>query len=170
MNIRRLFFLSIILFTSSLFAEVGGVKSNIKSEIVKIVKDKNFIEFKNNVILVREDISFLAKKMLVFTKKGKEMSNDFQIELIEASGKVKIFNQTFIATGDYGTYDVKKNIFKIYGNVILNEGTKIAKGSEFIYDITTEKGSLLSQKDRPVIIINEDLNNLKQDINENFND
>ena len=67
MNIRRLFALSIILFTSGVFAEVAGVKSNIKSDIVKIVKDKNFIEFKNNVILVREDISFLAKKMLRHT-------------------------------------------------------------------------------------------------------
>ena len=170
MSIKLTIFLFIFLFTNNVIADNKQIKTNIKSEIIKIAKNKNFIEFKDNVILVREDISFLADKMIVFTKKNKNISNDFQIELIEADGKVKIFSQEFIATGDSGIYDIRKNFFKIYGNVILNEGTRIANGSEFVYDITTEKGSLLSKKKRPIIIINEDLNNLTKDIDENLND
>tara|TARA_Y100000389_G_scaffold38523_1_gene32895 strand:+ start:2748 stop:3266 length:519 start_codon:yes stop_codon:yes gene_type:complete len=172
MKIKKIItFLFIISFITNVFAINAEVKTNITSDKVKIVKDKNFIEFIDNVILVREDISFLANKMWVLTDDDKKMSDDFQIKLIKASDKVKIFNQEFIATGDQGIYDVKKNFIKIYGNVILNEGTKIAKGSEFVYDITLGKASLSSKsEERPVIIINENLNNLKKDIDENLND
>ena len=165
--------LFILLLSNNIYAKNSAVKTNIKSKIVKIVKDKNFIEFKGNVILVQEDISFLANQMLVFIDKNKKMSDKAEIQLIKAKGKVKIFNQEFIATGDSGIYDVDKDIFKIFGDVILNEGTKIAYGTEFIYDVSNKKGSLSSsvknndgKVSRPTVIIHEDLNNLKQGINE----
>lgn len=172
--ILRFIILSFFLINNS-YAADNLVKTNIKSEIIKVIKDKNIIEFKKNVILTRDDLSFLSDKMTVFTNEKSTINNN-SIEFIKAKGNVKIFNEEFVATGNSGFYDVKNNIFKIFGNVILNEGTKIAYGEEFTYDINSANGFLSSNnvndsdnKTRSTIIINEDLNNLKKEMNENSN-
>ncbi|MDA7705190.1 LptA/OstA family protein [Rickettsiales bacterium] len=170
--IKIIIFFLTFLTSNNLYAIEESVKTNIKSKSITIVKDKNFIEFNDNVLLTREDISFLSNKMLVFTDQEQKMNEKAKIKIVKANGKVKIFNEEFIATGNSGIYDIDKGVFKIFGDVILNEGTKIANGDEFTYDIANKNGFLSNnnpQKNRPTIIINEDLDNLKKDFNENSN-
>jgi lipopolysaccharide transport protein LptA len=170
--IKIIIFIFTFFLTTNIFAKNNKVKTDIKSKIITIFKNKNFIEFKEDVILTREDISFLSNQMLVFTDQNSKINNKIEIKLVKANGKVKIFNKEFIATGDSGIYDIDQGFFKIFGNVILNEGSKIANGDEFTYIIAEKKGLLSSknlEKNRPTIIINEDLNNLKKDFDENSN-
>jgi lipopolysaccharide transport protein LptA len=168
----RILILICIFIPNIILAEKTSIKTDITSEKIIMVKNKNFIEFQDNVILTREDISFLSNKMQVFTSEISEKDKKMEIKIIKAKDKVKIFNQEFIATGNSGIYDVKKGIFNIFGNVILNEGTKIAYGDKFTYNIANRKGFLSSdnkENNRPTIIINENLDNLKKELDENSN-
>lgn len=168
----RILILILIFIPNIILAEESGVKTDITSEKIIMVKNKNFIEFQDNVILTREDLSFLSNRMQVFTNEIGNKDKKTEIKIIKAKDKVKIFNQEFIATGNSGTYDVKKGIFNIFGNVILNEGTKIAYGDKFTYNIANRKGFLSSnnkENNRPTIIINENLDNFKKELDENSN-
>jgi lipopolysaccharide transport protein LptA len=151
--------------------------TNIKSDTIIVTKDKNIIEFEYNVVLTKDDISLLSDKMLVLIEEKKINQNNGknskrEIKSAKAIGNVKMFGEEFFATGDFGDYDVKNSLFKITGNVILNEGTKIANGDEFTYDLIKKSGFLSSKnsKDgdksdkssRPMVIINEDIDNFKQ--------
>ncbi len=68
-----------------------------------------------------------------------------------------------MATGDKGFYKPQDESFIITDNVIFNDGTSIANGEKFIYNLVTKKGLLIGDKseldgiknNRIMIIINE---------------
>lgn len=137
-------------------------KTTIKSKKIIIKRDSGRIEFIQDAIVENADTSILADKIIVFydeSKKGK----DNVIQNIKAIGNVKIFNQEFVTTGESGSYDPKKEIFTIIKNVVFNNGTSIAKGEKFIYDVKTQTGYLTGSDEkkknlesgRVTIIINE---------------
>ena len=91
-----------------------------------------------------------------------------------------MFNNEFVASSETGIYDPKKNIFILQKNVIVNSGTSIASGEEFIYDLNLKKGFFSGNKktvpnslsqdkidDRVTVIIGSDINdqikNFKKD-------
>lgn len=122
----------------------------------------------------------LAEKMTVYyfqesdirpiDKNGQKAS----IKKIEAKEKVKISNADFVATGDYGYYDPALNLFTLQDNVAVDNGSSIAHGSKFIYDLNSKKGNLIGgekqllksdqnrQDKRVVVIINEDTKKQKK--------
>ena len=69
---------------------------------------------------------------------------------IEAKNNVKIFNGEFIATGKYGFYNPDQNTVILKENVIFNNGTSIANGEKFTYDLKTKKGDLIGNKNLPI--------------------
>ena len=78
------------------------------------------------------------------------------IKRIEAKDNVKIFNDEFLATGKSGFYDPKADNFILEEDVVINQGTSVATGEKFIYNLTTKKGNLVGQKnDRVIVIIND---------------
>jgi len=90
------------------------------------------------------------------------------IKRIDAKENVRIFSEEFIASGDVGFYDPEKNIFVLEKNVIVNNGTSIASGDKFIYNLQTKKGNFVGKKDetsitgnggdkRVVVVIGDDL-------------
>lgn len=144
---------------------VEMVTTTIRAKFIIITRQSGIIEFLENAITEREDTSFLADKMIVYYDEAKKTdigqeNESGSIKKIDAIGHVKIFNQEIVATGDTGSYDPSLGIFTIEENVIFNNGTSIANGKKFVYDINTKKSNLLGEekkegelKDNRVLII-----------------
>jgi lipopolysaccharide export system protein LptA len=163
-------------------------QTKIRSDIIDIKRKSQTVSFINNVVVEKDDSSLLAKKMVLFynedrkprdkNSKLEEIKNEkiekpkISIKRIEARENVKIFSEEFVASGDFGYFDPQKNIFVLQQNVIVNNGTSIASGDKFIYNLTTKKGNFVGNKDkssikkndgdkRVVVVIGEDLQDKK---------
>jgi lipopolysaccharide export system protein LptA len=157
-----------------------SLTTKIRSEIITINRTNQNVEFNDNVIVEKDDSSLLADKMIVIYEENK--SNDLkskktEIKRIDAFNHVKIFSDDSTASAQTGYYDPKKNIFVLQKNVIVNNGTSIASGEKFVYDISTKKGNfignqsevsqeknpLLPKKDQRVtVIIGDDIKDIKK--------
>ena len=122
----------------------------IRSDIIDIKQKSNSIEFLKNVAVEKETSSLTADKMIVIyslkKNEGNQASNKSEIKQIDAVGNVKIFSEEFVASGNHGYYSPRQNTFILKENVIVNNGTSIASGSEFIYQISTKKGEFIGKK------------------------
>jgi len=152
--------------------------TRIRSDIIDIKRKSQTIDFFNNVVVEKDDSSLLAQKMTVFydekPKRGDESDGGgSSINKIEARENVKIFSEDFIASGDFGYYEPKKNSFTLEKNVIVNNGTSIASGDKFVYDLKTKKGVFVGKKNetsiagnggdkRVVVIIGDDIKSKKK--------
>jgi lipopolysaccharide transport protein LptA len=153
--------------------------TRIRSDIIDIKRKSQIINFINNVVVEKDDSSLLAQKMTVLYDEKAEKSvgevgeKKSQIRRIDAKENVRIFSEEFIASGDAGFYDPAKNIFVLEKNVIVNNGTSIASGDKFIYDLTTKKSNFVGRKDetsitgnggdkRVVVVIGDDLQSQKK--------
>lgn len=110
--------------------------------------------------------------------KNNEIHNkSTKIKKIEAVDKVKIFTEDSTATADTGYYDPNENIFVLQKNVMVNNGTSIASGEKFIYNLTYKKGYFIGkqnqtnkqkdQDDRVIVIINDSVKDFKKTQNDN---
>jgi lipopolysaccharide export system protein LptA len=128
------------------------------------------------VTVEKDDSSLLANKMTVlYEEKSQSNSQKSSIKKIIAQDNVKIFSEDFVASGDSGYYEPSKNIFVLEKNVIVNNGTSIASGNKFIYDLVTKKGKFVGRKDetsitgnggdkRVVVVIGDDFPDRKKEI------
>jgi lipopolysaccharide transport protein LptA len=141
------------------------VKTTIYSKFISVKRKSGIIEFLDNVIVEQEDISFLADRMLVYYDENKkeevgDAAEVSAIKKIDAFGHVKIFNQEFVATGQTGSYDPALGVFTIEENVTFNNGTSLANGNKFVYNVETKKSNLFGNdtkenglKDNRVLVI-----------------
>ena len=146
-----------------------NVKTTISSDIIDIKKKSQKIDFINNVIVERDDISILANKMTIFylennLKNNKD--NASSIKEIVANDKVKLFNNELTVNADFARFDPQKNIIILEKNVIVNNGTSIINGNKFIYDLNQKKGFIHGESDiknlkntdnRVTVIIGDDI-------------
>lgn len=144
----------------------------IKAEIFDIKQNNQKIDLINNVIIEKDDISLLSDKMEIIYQdiKKNDLNNSSKIKEIKALNNVKMFNNEFVASSQIGIYDPKKNIFILQKNVIVNSGTSIASGEQFIYDLNLKKGYFTGNNtakkiaksskndDRVTVIIGSDIN------------
>ncbi len=151
--------------------------TRIRSDIIDIKRKSQTVNFLKNVVVEKEDSSLLAQKMtLIYYDKEAIPEGASSIERIDAWDSVKIFTEEFIASGDVGHYDPTKDIFVLEQNVIVNNGSSIASGDKFVYDLTTKKGYFVgkneqslsaaknagSQDNRVVVVIGNDLREQKK--------
>ena len=87
----------------------------------------------------------LKSKKLDNTDGKRNISQAQNIQRIEVKNNVKIFSDEFLATGKFGVYDPKKNNFILENDVVFNNGTSVAKGQKFVYDLNTKKGNLIGK-------------------------
>ncbi len=161
-----------------------SIPTKIRSEFININRQNQTVEFNDNVIVEKEDSSLLADKMIVIyeEKKSNELnSKQTKIKRIDAYNHVKIFSDDSTATADNGYFDPEKNIFVLQKNVMVNNGTSIANGDKFIYNLTTKKGNFIGKQneissnqiidennssnkndDRVMVIIGDDIKDLKK--------
>lgn len=122
----------------------------IRSDVIDIKQKYSSIEFIKNVVVDKDKSSLVADRMTVSYRlkkdKQKEDGQKSEIKQIDAIGNVKIFSDEFVASGNYGNYNPKTNSFTLKENVIVNNGTSIASGEEFIYIISSKKGEFIGKK------------------------
>jgi len=127
---------------------------HIKSDQIIITQDQDKISFKDNVVITKDDVVMLSNLMLVSYHNDKQNIKD-----INLLGRVKILNDEFTASGNKGSYNIKKEELTLHENVIFNNGLSLANGEKFIYNFKTRKFSLISNqnndKDKVLIIIKE---------------
>ena len=150
--------------------------TRIRSDIIDIKRKSQVINFINNVTVEKDDSSLLANKMTVlYEEKSEANGQKSSIKKIIAKDNVKIFSEDFVASGDSGYYEPSKNIFVLEKNVIVNNGTSIASGNKFIYDLVTKKGKFVGRKDetsitgnggdkRVVVVIGDDFPDRKKEM------
>lgn len=122
-----------------------------------------------NVVVEKDDSSLLAQKMIVtYEEKESSAKSDQKIKRIEADNNVKIFSEEFIGSGDIGYYEPQNDMFVLEKNVVINNGTSIASGDKFVYNLKTKKGNFVGKKDetsingnggdkRVIVVIGDDL-------------
>ena len=134
--------------------------TRIRSDIIDIKRKSRIIKFINNVVVEKDDSSLLSDEMIVIYDEDNSANDDANksaagngttIKRIDATGNVKIFSEEFIASGDYGHYDPKRDVFILEKNVIVNNGTSIASGNKFIYNIQTKQSNFVGVKDETSI-------------------
>lgn len=146
--------------------------TRIRSDIIDIKRKSETVDFINNVVVEKDDSSLLAQKMTVLYNEKKE-GEKASIKRINARENVRVFSEEFIASGDFGYYDPKADIFVLEKNVIVNNGTSIASGNKFVYNLVTKKGNFIGAKDetsirgnggdkRVVVVIGNDLQERKK--------
>ncbi|MCE3254790.1 MAG: hypothetical protein K0R25_284 [Rickettsiaceae bacterium] len=136
--IFSLFFLS----ASTVFAAQKTIITKIKSNFIDIERSSETVKLTDNVVVERDDMSVTANKMILYYHKDEETEQN-SITKIEAIDNVKIFNGEFVATGRYGIYRPSQNNVTLQDNVTFNNGTSVARGEKFIYDLKTKKGHLV---------------------------
>jgi lipopolysaccharide export system protein LptA len=109
----------------------------------------------------------LSQKMTVFYDDEKSASKNTsgKIKKIISDGDVKVFSKEFIATSDFGYYEPLEDRFILEKNVTVNNGTSIATGDKFIYNLKTKRGNFVGKNNeanitgdrRIVVIIGDDL-------------
>lgn len=154
--------LVIVLFSAPkiLLAKVNSQNfaiTKVRASFIDVRRKDQIIEFIGNAIVEKEDVSFLADKMIVYyydkkdpnqpkgTADNKTDNNayrDGSLKRIDAQNNVKIFNQEFVATGKTGVYDPQSKLFTLEKDVVFNNGTSVANGQKFIYNLVTKKGYL----------------------------
>jgi lipopolysaccharide transport protein LptA len=151
--------------------------TRIRSDIIDIKRKSQVIDFIGNVVVEKDNSSMLAQKMTIFYKENSVSDNEKKaataIKRIDATENVKIFTEEYVASGESGYYDPGANIFVLQKNVIVNNGTSIASGEKFVYNLVTKKGKFVGKTNetsiagnggdkRVVVVIGEDSQSLKQ--------
>lgn len=148
--------------------------TRIRSDIIDIKRKSQTVDFIHNVVVEKDDSSLLAEKMTVLYDEKSEKKLDeagnkkSAIKRIDATENVKIFSEEFIANGDSGYYDPAENIFVLEKNVVVNNGTSIASGDKFVYNLKSKKGNFVGKKNeasvkgdgedkRVVVVIGDDV-------------
>jgi lipopolysaccharide transport protein LptA len=126
-------------------------QTRIRSDIIDIKRKSQLINFVGNVVVEKEDSSLLAESMVVIYSEKTEEGQEAEIRRIEAKNNVKIFSEEFIASSDFGYFDPRQNMFVLQKNVIVNNGSSIAGGDKFIYNLTTKKGKFIGNKNETSI-------------------
>ena len=141
--------LTILLFlNTTILSQAKTIDTTIKADFINIKRNNETVTFTNNVTVEREDFSMKSDNAIVYYQENNEPSaenSNTSIQRIEASDNVRIFNDEFVATGNYGIYNPGQNNVILKENVIFNNGTSVAKGEKFIYDLKTKKGNLVGQ-------------------------
>ncbi len=139
--------------------------TKIRSDIIDIKRKSEQVNFIGNVVVEKDDSSFLSNKMTILyvekkDKKSKkqnseeitkEDTNKSVIKRVYTNEKVRIFSDEFTAVGDKGYYDPEQDVFVLEKNVMVNNGVSVARGDKFIHHIATKKSYFVGdQKEHPV--------------------
>ncbi len=148
--------------------------TRIRADIIDIKRKLQIVDLIDNVVVEKDDSTILADKMKVFYE---ETENETKVKKADAENHVKIFSDDFIANGDFGHYEPENDTFTLEKNVIVNNGTSIATGDKFIYNLITKKGNFIGEKNesavnnvepdkRVMVIIGDDFKTSKKNKND----
>ncbi len=150
----RLFLIAVFLYSSTLFAAEPVKQTKITSDLIRIRRHVQQVEFIGNAKIDRGDDVIFANRMILFYEKKAENianqslpreSSESGIKMIDIDGAVKIFSDDMIATSAFGRYEPGKKLVTLERNVVVNRGSSVAKGAKFVYNVETKRGSFIGK-------------------------
>lgn len=135
---------------------VGDAPIQIESDKLEVREADSMATFSGNVTVVQGDTTMKAGVMKVFYVRGGEGSaatGTSDIDRLEVSNKVYLKSKTQVATGEQGTFDAKKEILTLTGDVVLTEGGNVATGCKLTVHTQTGEAQLDSCGGRVTVTI-----------------
>jgi lipopolysaccharide export system protein LptA len=128
----------------------GDQPIQIESDKLEVRDAEAIAIFSGNVNVVQGATLLKAGKMTVYYVKedgngGATPTTSSQIDHLEVSDKVYLKSNDQVATGDAGSFDMKKNLMILTGKeVVLTQGGNIAKGCKLTVQTVTGQAQLES--------------------------
>ncbi|HWK68479.1 MAG TPA: LptA/OstA family protein [Rhizobiaceae bacterium] len=109
----------------------GNEPIQIESDKLEVRQNENIAIFSGNVTVVQGKTLLKSGKMTVFYAKGSgsATTGSANIDKLEVEDKVYVKSETQVATGDRGTFDMKKEVLVLTGKkVVLTDGPNVLVG------------------------------------------
>ena len=122
----------------------GDDPIQIESDKLEVRENESMAIFSGNVSVVQGPTLLRSGKMTVYYAKGggSAATGSSNIERLEVADKVYVKSDKQIATGDYGTFDMKSEVLTLSGTeVVLSEGENVLVGCK----LTVQMQSGLAQ-------------------------
>jgi lipopolysaccharide export system protein LptA len=119
-------------------------KINIAADSMEVRQSERVANFKGNVVAVQGNLTMKADAVKVFYSVEKESGTTTKIDRIDAQGNVHLDAPNESATGNWGIYDVGRELVTIGGTVMLKRGETLIKGSRLELDLKTGKSRMVS--------------------------
>lgn len=119
---------------------------NIASDMLTVMQDKNSALWEGNVDAIQGDMRLKSDKLEVFyeNKDEGDGSGVGAVTHMHATGHVVFITPTEMAQGDRGVYYVRNRTIQLYGNVVVNQGNNVLRGSQLDIDLNTNRSVLKS--------------------------
>jgi lipopolysaccharide export system protein LptA len=124
------------------------------------VQDKNKLAtFRGQVRVKQGDTELRCSTLVVYYEEGgapaakgpasTALGSEAQrIRRLEAKGNVIVQQKEQTATGDTGTFDMRKNTITLNGNVVVSHGRNVLRGDRLVVDMATAVSHLESTRGR----------------------
>ena len=123
---------------------------NIEADELEVIDGEKRALFKGNVT-VTQGKSTLRTSQLEVIYSGDGSGGQGDISMLNLSGGVVAKSDNNTATGDTGSFDVKREIVTLSGDVVLSQGQNVAKGCKLVASLKQNTANLSRCKGQRVI-------------------
>lgn len=110
----------------------------IEADKLEIIDNENTALLTGNVSVVQGTTIMKARQIKVYYVREDQAGQTASgIKKIEASGRVAVRSEDNLATADEATVDMVSEIVVMSGNVLLSQGTNVAKGCTVTVNLKT---------------------------------
>ena len=135
---RRLLLALAGLWIGATAALAAGIPVKVTADAFTVDQAKQFATFTGNVVIVREDMSMWADKVVVHYGSG----GSSDIDSLEAIGGVRIKTPGQEATGRRATFDPKSSILRLIDDVTVKSSKGTVNGPELTINLADDTSVL----------------------------
>ncbi len=118
----------------------GDEPIQIESDNLEVRENDGIAIFTGNVSVVQGPTLLRSGKMTVYydSSGGSATTGSADIDRLEVEDKVYVRSETQVATGDRGSFDMKKEVLVLTGKeVVLSEGDNVVVGCKLTVQMAT---------------------------------
>jgi len=125
-------------------SRAANQKIDISADSMEVRQSERVANFVGNVVAVQGDMTLKADSVKVFYSLQNQDSETTRIDRIDAAGSVHIESPRESASGNWGIYDVGRELLTLGGAVTLKRGETVVKGNRLELDLKTGKSRMVS--------------------------
>lgn len=106
---------------------------NYEADRIDLDDKANRVVLTGHVVITQAELRMTAARTIVdYTNNG-----SLKISLINSTGGVVVTRENEKAVGDVASYDFNRNVIVMAGNVTVNRGSDVSRGSRLVVDLKT---------------------------------
>jgi lipopolysaccharide export system protein LptA len=115
--------------------------TDVTADEMQILDKEKLTTFKGNVVAVRDKTTIKSPALTVqsVTQKQPDGTEKDVVDVIKATGGVKIVTDKDVITSDWATIYDQKNLLEAGGHVVLVQGTTTLKGEKLNINLDTNE-------------------------------